>query len=53
MALAHLGRFWRTVRHLRAEQVLGRAWFRLHKPSPDLRPAPSLRRASGVGRRTI
>ena len=48
MALAHLGRFWRTVRHLRAEQVLGRAWFRLHKPSPDLRPAPSLRRASGV-----
>ena len=48
MPLAELGRFWRTVRHLRAEQVLGRAWFRLHKPRPDLRPAPALRGAAGV-----
>ena len=48
MALADLGRFWRTVRHLRAEQVLGRAWFRLHKPRPDLRPAPALRSTAGV-----
>ena len=48
MPLADLGRFWRTVRHLRAEQVLGRAWFRLHKPQPDLRPAPALRGATGV-----
>ena len=48
MPLADLGRFWRTVRHLRAEQVLGRAWFRLHKPRPDLRPAPALRSAAGV-----
>ena len=48
MSLAELGRFWRTVRHLRAEQILGRAWFRLHKPRPDLRPAPALRGATGV-----
>ena len=48
MPLAELGRFWRTVRHLRAEQILGRAWFRLHKPRPDLRPAPALRGAAGA-----
>lgn len=48
MHLAHLGRFWRTVRHLRAEQIWGRAWFRLHKPQPDLRPAPALRGAAGA-----
>ena len=48
MHLAHLGRFWRTVRHLRAEQVWGRVWFRLHKPQPDLRPAPPLRYTAGV-----
>ena len=47
MQLAHLGRFWRTVRHLRAEQVLGRAWFLLHRTRPDLRPAPQLRGAAG------
>ena len=48
MHLAHLGRFWRTVRHLRAEQIWGRVWFRLYKPRPDLRPAPALRGAAGV-----
>ena len=36
------------MRHLRAEQVLGRAWFRLYKPRPDLRPAPALRGATGL-----
>ncbi len=43
MQLAHVGRLWRTLRHLRAEQLLGRVWFRLHRPRPDLRPAPALR----------
>ncbi|MFM2056666.1 MAG: hypothetical protein RLY71_1051 [Pseudomonadota bacterium] len=38
-----LGRLWRTVRHLRAEQVFGRLWFRLYRPRPDLRAAPPLR----------
>ena len=42
-----LGRLWRTVRHLRVEQVVGRAWFRLHRPQPDLRLAPPLRKAQG------
>ncbi len=38
-----LGTFWRTVRHLRPNQVLGRARFRLQRPRPDMRPAPPLR----------
>ena len=43
-----LARFWRTARHLKARQVLGRLWFRLHRPAPDLRPAPALRAAFGT-----
>jgi len=43
-----LGTFWRTVRYLRAEQVLGRAKFRLARPVPDLRPAPALRAPTGT-----
>jgi uncharacterized heparinase superfamily protein len=34
---------WRTVRHLRAEQLIGRAWFRVARPRPDPRPAPPRR----------
>jgi uncharacterized heparinase superfamily protein len=36
-------RWWHTVRHLRPVQVGGRLWFRLHRPSVDLRPAPPWR----------
>ena len=36
-----VGTFWRTVRHLKPAQVLARLRFRLHKPRPDLRPAPA------------
>ena len=36
-----VGTFWRTVRHLKPAQVLARLRFRLHKPTPDLRPAPA------------
>ena len=36
-----VGTFWRTVRHLKPAQVLARLRFRLHKPKPDLRPAPA------------
>lgn len=40
-------RFWETVRHLRAEQIVHRIWFRLHRPEPDLRKPPPLRAATG------
>jgi len=40
-------RYWHTLRHLRPIQIYGRAWSRLHKPRPDLRPAPPLRVARG------
>ncbi|GGB91836.1 heparinase II/III family protein [Novosphingobium endophyticum] len=36
-------RFWETVRHLKAEQILYRAWFRLYHPAPDVRAAPHIR----------
>lgn len=41
--MTNLGTLWRTVRHLRAEQVIGRVRFRLLRPTPDLRPAPPRR----------
>jgi uncharacterized heparinase superfamily protein len=40
-------RFWRTVRHLKAEQIYRRVWFSLNKPTPDLRAPPPRRAASG------
>ena len=43
-----LSRYWQTVRWLRPVQVYGRLWFRLHRPRPDLRPAPALRRDKGT-----
>ena len=33
-------RYWHTLRWLRPVQFYGRAWFRLYRPRPDLRPAP-------------
>ncbi len=47
MRLAEAARLWRTVRHLRREQLTGRLWFRLYRPQPDTRPAPPLRARSG------
>ena len=47
MRLASAARLWRTVRHLRREQLVGRVWFRLHRPRPDTRPAPPLRARTG------
>ncbi len=35
--------FLETVRHLKPEQIYGRALHKLARPQPDLRPAPSLR----------
>jgi uncharacterized heparinase superfamily protein len=42
---SHTLRWWHTVRHLRAVQVYGRIWFRLHRPRVDTRPAPPRRAA--------
>jgi len=36
-------RYFHTVRHLRPVQIGGRLWFRMHRPRPDLRPAPARR----------
>ena len=42
------GTYWRTARHLKTEQLLGRLRFRLTRPRPDLRAAPALRQPSGA-----
>lgn len=39
-------RFLHTVRYLRPQQVVGRAWLYLYHPRPELAPAPPLRSAS-------
>lgn len=43
--MPQIGRFLRTVRHLRWRQTVGRVWFRLARPNLDLSPAPRLRSA--------
>ena len=47
---ASIGRFWRTVRHLRPVQVYGRLWYRLARPRPDFSTAPTLRKPTGSWR---
>ncbi len=42
-----LGRFLRTVRHLKAQQLVGRVLYNLRRPTPDLRPPPPRRRLTG------
>ncbi len=44
---AHIGRFWRTIRHLRPVQVYGRLWYQLARPRPNLSTAPALRKQKG------
>lgn len=43
-----LSRYWHTLRYLKPVQIYGRLWFRLMRPTPDLRPAPALRLVSGL-----
>lgn len=43
-----LGTYWRTLRHLRFEQVAGRVRHRLRGPPPRLAPAPPLRHRRGA-----
>lgn len=40
--MMQIGRFWRTVRHLKASQILGRLYFLWIRQCPDLAPAPIL-----------
>ena len=40
------GRYLRTLWYLRPKQIAARAWFRLHRPRPDLRVAPAARKVS-------
>lgn len=46
--LAKAGRLWRTVRHLKPVQIVGRLKFRFWTPSPDCKAAPMLRSVPGV-----
>lgn len=44
MHVRKLARLWRTVHHLRFEQVIGRLWFRIAQPRLDHSPAPLCRK---------
>jgi uncharacterized heparinase superfamily protein len=46
--MTSVGTYWRTLRHLRARQILGRLRFRLGAPVPSSGPAPLLRDRIGV-----
>jgi uncharacterized heparinase superfamily protein len=45
--LSSLANYFHTLRYLRPIQVYGRAWFKLRRPRPDLRPAPPTRGGGG------
>lgn len=47
-ASASIGRLWRTLRWLRAEQWLGRARLHLARPRPERGPPPPLRAPAGA-----
>lgn len=38
--MRRIGILWRTVRHLKMRQIIGRVVFRVVRPVPDLRPPP-------------
>jgi heparinase II/III-like protein len=42
-----VGRYWRTVRYLKPQQIVARVLFRLPRPGVQLRPAPPLRSRDG------
>lgn len=41
-------RYFHTLRHLKPVQIYGRGWRQLHRPVPELAPAPHLRTAMGA-----
>jgi uncharacterized heparinase superfamily protein len=46
--MTSVGTLWRTVRHLKFGQIVGRAVFRLTRPKPQLAPPPVRRLWSGL-----
>lgn len=46
-AVLQIGRFWRTVLHLKWRQLVGRARYRLARPTLDTSPEPRLRGPKG------
>jgi uncharacterized heparinase superfamily protein len=46
-SLRTIGRYWHSLRHLRAHQVYGRILFDWRFPKPHVRPAPPLQPATG------
>jgi uncharacterized heparinase superfamily protein len=44
--MRNVGTWWRTLRHLKVQQLVGRAVFHLRRPAPDLAPAPARRAAA-------
>jgi uncharacterized heparinase superfamily protein len=51
--LSELSLYFHTVRHLRPVQIFARAWYSVHRPRPDLRPAPPQRAPAGPYREPI
>ncbi|MCG3189239.1 MAG: hypothetical protein LKCHEGNO_01530 [Burkholderiaceae bacterium] len=47
MRVCKIGIYWRTLRHLKARQIVGRLKLKLPAPRPDLRTAPSVRPRAG------
>jgi uncharacterized heparinase superfamily protein len=47
-AVDHIPRYLRALRQRTPPQVLWQLWHRVHRPRPDLRPAPAIRPTSGV-----
>jgi uncharacterized heparinase superfamily protein len=45
--LTALGRYWRTLRWLKREQIVGRLRFKFARPAPDLAAAPAPRAQQG------
>lgn len=45
--MSSLGRYWRTLRHLKARQFVGRVTFKLGRPRMDSSPAPARRPLPG------
>lgn len=45
--MSSLGRYWRTLRHLKARQFLGRITFKFGRPRFDSSPAPDRRTLTG------
>ena len=45
--ISTLRRYFHTLRHLRAGQIIGRLWFQVYTPDPETGPAPALRDLRG------